>query len=78
MIEKGPIYGVELIDELPLGKVSGLTQAMASRADLEIARRYSDRTAAAYEVLLGHWRREKAERERLQALLKAIGIGDNF
>lgn len=52
---KGPIYGVELIDTLPLGE-TGLKQQMPSRADLERSRRNGDRVAAGYEVLLDSYR----------------------
>lgn len=51
--EKGPIYGVPLIDSLPLGD-GGFTQAMPSRSDLEGIRNYrqGQRVVAGYEVLL--------------------------
>lgn len=52
MSEKGPIYGVELIDSLPLGK-SGMLQAMPTRDDLRSVR--CERVAAGYEVLLAHY-----------------------
>jgi hypothetical protein len=51
--ETGPIYGVELIDTLPLA--GSMRQAMPSRADLERVRKYSERTVAGYEVLLQDW-----------------------
>ncbi len=53
--QHGPIYGVELIDALPLGGM--MKQAMPSRADLDAVREISERTVAGYEVLLSHWRR---------------------
>lgn len=52
MSENGPIYGVELIDTLPLGK-SGMLQAMPTRDDLRSVR--CERVAAGYEVLLAHY-----------------------
>ena len=55
MSEKGPIYGVELIDVLPLGSGS-MKQAMPSRMDLNRALKVNQRTVAGYEVLLASWR----------------------
>jgi len=52
----GPVYGVPLIDEMPLGN-SYMVQAMPSRADLEQVRRINERVAAGYEVLLHHYHR---------------------
>ncbi len=51
----GPIYGVTLPETLPIGRGS-MKQAMPSRRDLEETREVSERTAAAYEVLVSHWR----------------------
>lgn len=55
-IETGPIYGVPLIQSLPLGKNGGMLQQMPSRADLSSVRKVCERVAAAYEVLLSHYR----------------------
>lgn len=52
--EVGPIYGVPLIDSLPISK-EGFCQAMPSRHDLEMARNYHERLVAGYEVLLSHF-----------------------
>ena len=57
MNEMGPIYGVELIDTLPLG--NGMLQAMPSRDDLLQVKRISERTVAGYEVLLDAYRKKK-------------------
>lgn len=62
MSEKGPVYGIELITELPLG-VGGMVQAMPSRNDLEQVCKINERTAAGYEVLLSHYQRLKKELE---------------
>jgi hypothetical protein len=53
--ETGPVYGVELIDSLPLG---GMTQQMPSRDDLEGVKDYrqGQRVVAGYEVLLAHYK----------------------
>ncbi len=51
--EFGPIYNVELIDELPLS--GAITQAMPSRRDLDQVNEISSRVVAGYEVLLAHW-----------------------
>ena len=66
MSEYGPIYGVELIDSMPLDGGS-MCQAMPSRRDLDAVYKKSIRTVAGYEVLLEHWRRGQAEIERLRA-----------
>lgn len=57
MSEHGPIYGVELIDTLPLGN-GGWTQQMPSRSDLEGVKGYrqGQRVVAGYEVLLNHYK----------------------
>ena len=55
MSERGPIYNVELIDQLPIND-RGWTQQMPSRADLDQVKRISERTVAGYEVLLEHYR----------------------
>lgn len=62
--QKGPIYGVELIDTLPLDG-GEMLQAMPSRVDLERVREVSERTVAGYEVLLEHYRRWRRAAEEL-------------
>ena len=54
--EVGPVYGVPLIDSLPLGS---MRQACPSRSDLESAGKRHMRLAAAYEVLLACYQRLK-------------------
>jgi len=65
--EVGPIYGVELLDSLPLD--GGMSQALPSRRDLDDVRRTkivgNDRVVAGYEVLLEHYRRMRKESEAL-------------
>ena len=52
--ERGPIYGTELIDSLPIG-TSGFRQAMPCRDDLcEVCSR-NERVVAGYEILLRHF-----------------------
>lgn len=52
--DKGPIYGVDLPAELPLG-ANGWTQVVPRRDELELVRkRVGDRTVAALEVALKH------------------------
>lgn len=54
--ESGPIYGVKLIDSLPIGNGS-MMQAMPDRDDLERCRKRGfERVAAGYEVLLAHYK----------------------
>lgn len=65
MSETGPIYGVPLIDCLPMDMDNGMKQAMPSREDLVRVRSVSDRTVAGYEVLLSHYRRAMEEIDRL-------------
>ena len=59
-MERGPIYGVELLTELPLD--GGMMQALPSRDDLESIQdlRNGTRIVAGYEVLMEHYRRVKA------------------
>ena len=61
-MSKGPIYGVELIDTLPLDpdRPDGMLQAMASFEDLDAVRTRNERVSAAYEVLLVHYKMLKA------------------
>jgi hypothetical protein len=69
MSEVGPIYGVELIDSLPIGDGSCF-QALPSRADLDGVKNYRQgtRVVAGFEVLLNHWREQQGEINRLQAI----------
>ena len=89
MCETGPIYGVELIDELPLNYrvEGGWLQAMPSRKDLDsIGKRPNGhRIIAGYEVLLNHWREQaadikrlEAEVERLQAIVDGYTVGSTI
>jgi len=57
MSETGPIYGVELLDSLPIGDGT-MRQALPSRVDLEGVKDYrqGQRVVAGYEVLLEHYR----------------------
>ena len=76
-LEVGPIYGVPLIESLPLGVYGGMSQAMPSRADLSDVRQVNERVVAGYEVLLGHYRQKCfriAELESEVRRLKATGI----
>ena len=65
MTERGPIYGVELLTELPLD--GGMMQALPSRDDLESIQdlRNGTRIVAGYEVLMEHYRRKCAELESI-------------
>lgn len=49
-IQMGPVYGVTLPTEFPLG--GGMFQAMPGRKELEAVQGFSERTVAAYEVLV--------------------------
>ena len=72
--EKGPVYGVELIDTLPLGQ-GGMLQAMPSRDDLRQVQRFNERTVAGYEVLLAHYRAQQDEVARLKAVIRTVIVG---
>jgi hypothetical protein len=65
----GPIYGVELIDNLNLGTGS-MRQAMPSRLDLQEVAKISTRTVAGYEVLLSHYRDQQQRIAKLEAALR--------
>jgi hypothetical protein len=53
---KGPIYGVVLFDEMPIGD-EGFKQAFPGRDELEkVRKKVGDRTVAAFEVLTAHHR----------------------
>lgn len=69
MSEKGPIYGVPLIETLPLG---GMKQAMPNRADLEDVAKRSERTVAGYEVLLDRYRKYVTVTHRLLTELESL------
>ena len=68
--ESGPIYGIQLIDSLPLGVGDNpLLQAMPGREELKKVQEISSRTVGGFEVLLHHYRQLLAERERLIELV---------
>jgi hypothetical protein len=69
--ETGPIYGVPLIDTLPLGK-GMMTQQMASRQDLVFVRQYNERVVAAYEVALAHLADAREDVELLKGKVAAL------
>ncbi len=56
MSENGPLYGVPLIDTLPLtDDKDGMRQAMPNASDLKRVARVCPRVAGGYEVLLAHY-----------------------
>jgi hypothetical protein len=57
--EHGPVYGVLLLDTLPLN--GGMFQKMPDRDDLNDVRQLSERTAAGFEVLTSHYRNAMAK-----------------
>jgi len=82
MSETGPMFGVDLIDVLPLG-AHGLKQEMPSRQDLIAVAESNvlgaDRVAAAYEVLLQHFQQtlirtqvQAARVEQIVTLLRGL------
>lgn len=73
--ELGPIYNVPLLDSLPLNYGSDdMLQQLPSRADLMgvIPYRQGQRVVAGYEVLLNHWRDQKAERDAIRKAFAPI------
>lgn len=68
-MERGPIYGVELLESLPLD--GGMLQQLPGRDDLESIQdlRNGTRIVAGYEVLMEHYHRARAE---LDALSKEV------
>lgn len=77
--ETGPIYGVPLIDKLPLDSLplgeAGWQQAMPSRDDLEdCILKDCDRVAAGYEVLLAHYHQVCEERDSMTRILSKIQL----
>lgn len=69
----GPIYGVRLLESLPLR--GGMIQAMPSRDDLVQVKRISERTVAGFEVLTAHYRDKCGEVERLKQLIRNVIAG---
>ena len=71
--ERGPIYGVTLIDSLPLNE-SGWKQQMPGRQDLLDAMQAtkSSRVVAGFEVLLAHYKEKCDEVEQLKSQLKIL------
>jgi hypothetical protein len=65
--DSGPVYGVRLIDTLPLGS-GAMLQAMPIRQDLIDARSMSERTVAGYEVLLSHYRELLIYKEAMDSM----------
>ena len=65
----GSVYGVELIDSLPVGD-GPMRQAMPSRGDLVRVRSRCERMVAGYEVLLEHYRRSQERLVAAEALLR--------
>ena len=73
MGETGPIYGVTLIDTLPLP--GGMSQQMASRRDLDLIVQDNERVVAAYEVALATIDAKDAKIAKLEAeLTEARGV----
>jgi hypothetical protein len=73
--QKGPVYGVQLIDTLPLG-TGGVLQQMPDREELVQVQKRSNRTVAAYEVLLAHYQGQVVEVARLKELIRQVIAGE--
>lgn len=71
--ETGPIYGVPLLETLPLGTNGGMLQQMPTRQDLQDVRQFCERACAGYEVLLSHYRAKCERVSDLEAALKHAG-----
>lgn len=68
--QRGPLYGVELIESFPIG--GGMRQAMPSREGLDQVRQVNERVVAGYEVLLFNYDRQLAENERLKGFIRSV------
>jgi hypothetical protein len=71
-LELGPVFGVPLIQTLPLGINGGMVQAMPSRSDLVDVKQYSERVVAGYEVLLSHYVRQCGEIAELKSKIERL------
>ena len=71
----GPIYGVRLIEELPLGK-GGIIQEMPSSDDLKKVQRISERTVAGFEVLTEHYRSKCNMVSSLRSVIERVIAGE--
>lgn len=77
--DRGPCYGVPLLDWLPIGSGT-MRQALPSSSDLAFANdRVNSRVSGGYEVLLDHWRVSVAALEvaarTLEACINAEQMG---
>lgn len=70
-MDKGPCYGIDLLDKLPLGG-GVMKQALPSRSDLVRVRKISERTVAGYEVLLDHYYDRRDEVERISGEVASV------
>lgn len=72
--ETGPIYGVPLIDTLPVGN-SGWLRQMPSRRDLALCQDLNaHRVAGGYEVLLSHYHKVCEERDVLKQMVSKMQL----
>lgn len=71
----GPVYGVQLLETLPLGK-GGMLQAMPSKDDLKQVQRINERTVAGFEVLTEHYREQCNMVSSLKAVIERVIAGE--
>ena len=67
----GPIYGVTLLETLPIDK-GGMLQQMPSRCDLMQVQKISQRTTAGFEVLTHHYQKRCDEVARLTDMIRQV------
>ena len=67
---QGPVYGVKLLDCLPLN--NGMLQALPRRAELKQVVEISLRTAAGYEVLISHFRDSQKRVSELEDAIRSV------
>lgn len=72
--EFGPVYGVRLIESLPIG--TSMQQAMPTRDDLTRANKVAERVVAGYEVLLAAYQQKCSEKTKLESMLRRVVIGN--
>lgn len=73
--ECGPVYGVRLFKELPLG-TGGMIQAMPSRVDLKQVLKMNQRVVAGFEVLTEHYRDRLNYISSLESVIQRVIDGE--
>lgn len=67
----GPVYGVPLLESLPLGKC-GMEQALPRRDELAQVYKCFPRVACGYEALLAHYHELVQEKANVDSMLEEL------